>query len=203
MDTRDDEGPRRVRGRARTRERLLAASLEIMVESGYQAATVSAVARRAGLTTGAIYANFANQQEMLGTALLERWSRHHRMLLQAGAGDVAPDEILVEHFVAHLTAEPRPEHELLTEATGAVMREDVTLSPLRRGVEMLEAALLLAVERGQAAGTIDPDLSVGAVASVLVTFHLGAITSKSYGLPQLAETDARSLLEALTRALAP
>lgn len=34
----------------------------------YHAATVKAVAHRAGLTSGAIYANFANQQELLGAA---------------------------------------------------------------------------------------------------------------------------------------
>jgi AcrR family transcriptional regulator len=41
-----------------TRDRLLAAAVEVFVEQGYEGARVQDIARAAGLTTGAIYANF-------------------------------------------------------------------------------------------------------------------------------------------------
>lgn len=58
-----------------TRQRLLAAAYEVLVDEGYQAATVQNVARRANLTTGAIYANFTSKHELLVQAVLERWAQ--------------------------------------------------------------------------------------------------------------------------------
>ena len=44
-----------------TRDRLLAAAVDVFVEQGYEGARVQDIARGAGLTTGAIYANFRGQ----------------------------------------------------------------------------------------------------------------------------------------------
>src|SRR5580658_6877328 len=48
-----------------TRTRLLDAAAEVFCEKGYEGTTVSLVARRAGLTTGAIYANFRDKADLL------------------------------------------------------------------------------------------------------------------------------------------
>src|SRR5688572_12463212 len=55
---------------ASTRDRLLSAAYDLLVARGYQATTVQAVAREAGLTTGAIYANFGGKQELMAQAVL-------------------------------------------------------------------------------------------------------------------------------------
>ena len=48
-----------------TRDRLLAAAVEVFVEQGYEGARLQDIARTAGLTTGAIYANFRGKDELL------------------------------------------------------------------------------------------------------------------------------------------
>src|SRR3954447_11785296 len=50
--------------RERTRARLLEAARAVVREKGYARTTLGAVARRAGMTTGAIYGNFKNRDEL-------------------------------------------------------------------------------------------------------------------------------------------
>src|SRR5258708_1862309 len=50
--------------RERTRAALLRAARALVRESGYERTTLAKVARRAGMTTGAIYGNFKNRDEL-------------------------------------------------------------------------------------------------------------------------------------------
>jgi AcrR family transcriptional regulator len=61
-----DNPRRRPKGdkRARTRAKLLQAAREIVQEKGYAHTTMEEVARRAGMTSGAIYGNFKNRNEL-------------------------------------------------------------------------------------------------------------------------------------------
>ncbi len=51
--------------RDRTRATLLEAARSLIREKGYEHATLDAIAERAGMTTGAIYGNFRNRDELL------------------------------------------------------------------------------------------------------------------------------------------
>lgn len=51
--------------RQRTRERLIAAALEVVVEKGFVAASLDEIAARAGMTKGAIYGNFAGKSDLM------------------------------------------------------------------------------------------------------------------------------------------
>jgi AcrR family transcriptional regulator len=61
-----DPSRRRPKGdkRDRTRAKLLEAARTVIREKGYARTTLKAVARRAGMTTGAIYGNFKNRDEL-------------------------------------------------------------------------------------------------------------------------------------------
>ena len=65
---RDDEKPGRQKPkgdkRDRTRAALLVAARELIREKGYERTTLEEVASRAGMTTGAIYGNFKNRDEL-------------------------------------------------------------------------------------------------------------------------------------------
>jgi len=50
--------------RERTRGKLLEAARSLIREKGYEHATLDAIAERAGMTTGAIYGNFKNRDEL-------------------------------------------------------------------------------------------------------------------------------------------
>jgi AcrR family transcriptional regulator len=180
-----------------TRGRLLAAAYELLVERGYQTTTVQNVARRAGLTTGAIYANFANKQELMAAAVLDRVFQPGTQMPSV-MPQVDPDEevdLLTGLLTAHLAAPASPEHRLLTEVTGAVIREDRPKSPLFHGVQIIEALARASIQQAKAEGTIAEHLSVDALVSIVVNLYLGAITTKAWGFEQ---PDAKEVLEVLT-----
>ncbi|MBL8770373.1 MAG: TetR family transcriptional regulator [Phenylobacterium sp.] len=54
--------------RARTRARLIEATLALAAERGLAGATLDAIAARAGMTKGAIYSNFASRADLLVAA---------------------------------------------------------------------------------------------------------------------------------------
>jgi hypothetical protein len=51
--------------RARTRARLVEVAAQLVEEKGYEHATLQEVARRAGLSNGAVYGNFKNREDLL------------------------------------------------------------------------------------------------------------------------------------------
>lgn len=53
------------RASERTRRRLIDAAAEVIAERGYQAASLTDIATRAGLTTGAVYSAFGSKQALL------------------------------------------------------------------------------------------------------------------------------------------
>jgi hypothetical protein len=51
--------------RARTRAKLIEVAAQLVEEKGYEHATLQEVARRAGLSNGAVYGNFKNREDLL------------------------------------------------------------------------------------------------------------------------------------------
>lgn len=60
---------KRALAKMRTRESLLAAARKLFSERGYEDATVRDIARAADLSTGAVFANFRDKEEMFGEIL--------------------------------------------------------------------------------------------------------------------------------------
>jgi AcrR family transcriptional regulator len=60
--------------RARTRAKLLEAARELIREKGYARTTLQEVAERAGMTSGAIYGNFKNRDELFITLAEAYWT---------------------------------------------------------------------------------------------------------------------------------
>ncbi|MGH9270642.1 MAG: TetR/AcrR family transcriptional regulator [Ilumatobacteraceae bacterium] len=112
--------PARTRGRPRlttagaqsTRDRLMAAAAAVCVERGYEGATVGEIARRAGVTTGAIYNHFGGRSELLVEAA--------RQTLAAVGGERHLDvDTVVRRFLAPGFADTR---RFLLELHGASLR---------------------------------------------------------------------------------
>ena len=66
MVTEPESSRRQPKGdkRDRTRSRLLEAARSLIREKGYEHTTLDAIAERAGMTTGAIYGNFKNRDDL-------------------------------------------------------------------------------------------------------------------------------------------
>src|SRR5947209_16004196 len=106
-----------------TRDRLLTEAANVFAERGYDGARVQEIARRAGLTTGAIYRNFADKSDLLLAAIDRSAQRLVQVLSDArdtgsGSGRVLTD--LVTGVVAPQRATTR---QLLLETLTAARRD--------------------------------------------------------------------------------
>jgi AcrR family transcriptional regulator len=66
-----------------TRERLLAAAQELMEQGGYGAASVVAIAERAGVAAGTLYRHFASKEELFVEVFRSVCSREERAMRAA------------------------------------------------------------------------------------------------------------------------
>jgi AcrR family transcriptional regulator len=118
--------PRQERSRA-SLERVLAAGAQLLAEQGYEAFTVSEIARRAGATTGLIYTRFENKAALFEAVLLRELSRmvqEETATLDALASANLPTPSLVDRTVRVLAEIARREAPLTK-----VFMERTTLDP--------------------------------------------------------------------------
>lgn len=189
-----------------TRERLLEAAYELLVEKGFHAATLQGVARRAGLTPGAIYANFENKHELMVVAVLDHWLLDEQDAVtvrqRSDALDPADHGPLTMLLAQHLAAPATARHRLLTEVAGAIVRDAGAGTPLTSAVELVAETARTAVDAAKADGQMDPELGTDAMVAVIVNLYLGAITSKALGLPQPPLDEVTALFDTLSRGFA-
>src|SRR4029077_4972648 len=90
------------------RERLIAAMTEVCAESGYQAATVAEVARRAGVSTASFYRQFKDRRECMLASFEELFGRLLGEIERACGGEEGPEAKLrgsIETVAALLAAD--------------------------------------------------------------------------------------------------
>ena len=114
-----------------TSERLVTAAAQVFAERGYDGAGVQEIARRAGLTTGAIYSRFSGKAELLAEAIRTFTSDEFDQLFAQHrfAGRVTD---LLATVGSHLvTREPSPAQAILLEAFVAARRDPEVAVVLR------------------------------------------------------------------------
>jgi AcrR family transcriptional regulator len=87
--------------RQRTRASLLEAARSLIREKGYEHTTMEDIAERAGMTTGAIYGNFANREDLF-VALGQAYWKPIRPKVAAGASFAEVMSALAEATIAVL-----------------------------------------------------------------------------------------------------
>jgi AcrR family transcriptional regulator len=94
---------------AETRDRLLDAATSLFAETGFSGTSVVAIANRAGVTTGAIYSNFAGKDELFA-AVVERHMRRqadaYRALYSEGGTPAERMQRGADRWMALITEEP-------------------------------------------------------------------------------------------------
>jgi AcrR family transcriptional regulator len=80
--------------RAETRERLLAASEQVFVRRGLQAASIEEIAEEAGLSRGAFYSNFDKKEDLFVELLHRRVYDRYREILERSPSEGDPLERL-------------------------------------------------------------------------------------------------------------
>lgn len=162
------------------RDALVDAALAEFSEHGYEATTVAAIATRAGVTTGALYAHFASKLELLvaaiGMASPSEYAATLARAYAAGVGGGDEDDVFDEELA--LTGDRRL---LLLDVIVLARRDEEVAFMLKRGFEAYLDAMVRVTEDGVAAGVLDPVLAPGELARLGAATSLGNLVLEALG----------------------
>lgn len=77
---------RRAENKARTRQKVLEAAKSLFMQRGYEGATMRDIAAEAGLSTGALFANFTDKADLFNEVILADFETQHDKITEALAG---------------------------------------------------------------------------------------------------------------------
>lgn len=167
-----------------TRERLIAAAAEVITEDGYERAGIQAIARRAGLTNGAIYANFRDKSELLAEAINVWLTRIFGKMDGARRSGASPAEVL-ELIGRRLALDtPARDRRLLSEALAAARRDPEVGARVRELVARAETYTEGMVAQARADGDIAGDVEPATVARFATALSLGCHVLYTAGVPE-------------------
>ena len=134
--------------RGTARQRLLDAAAEEFPDRGYDGTSLEAIARRAGLTRGAVYWNFASKHELFVAVLEQRIDRPARELMRVTetASADEPTAAAVSEGLASLVREQAPLIMLLFEYWAEAARDPKLREAFIRREHGLRDALAKALE---------------------------------------------------------
>ncbi|MER6120045.1 TetR/AcrR family transcriptional regulator [Streptomyces sp. A0642] len=169
--------PRTEATRLAHRERLLDAARQLLAEGGYAAASIAALADRAGVATGSVYNHFTSKQELLA-AVFRHVAGHEldavREAVRAGSGAAQQVRALVEVFSYRALRTPRTAWALLAEPVDPLVEQERLT--YRRGYHALAESVVAA---GVATGELpeqNPRLSAAAVIGAVSEALLGPLS---------------------------
>jgi AcrR family transcriptional regulator len=181
---------------ATTRERLIEAAADVIAEAGYDRAGIQEIARRAGLTNGAIYANFRDKSELLAEAvecgLVKLFGR------MEDPGQTAATAGAVVHEVGRtlpLNTPPR-NRLLISEALAAARRDPEVGERVRQLLATLECEVSAVVDEARRDGELGDDVDPAALARFGVALSIGYHVTYAAGM---TEPDPAAWVRLMTR----
>jgi len=161
--------------------RLLRSAAEVFAEKGYEKAGVAEIARRAGVTTGAIYSRYGGKAELLLEAVDHHVPGSIDSVLNGGGNPGSPTEAL-SMLGDHLLDPLDGRHGLFLEAIVAARRDPDLADRLRLRVGDEDSRLGKLVDEATSEGLFDADLDEQAVVRLAHAIGLGMLLTRSMGL---------------------
>lgn len=202
-DTSDDgaESLRRTSVAAETRENLINAAVEVFLEKGYDGVRVQDITRKAGYTTGALYAHFDSRTAILTEAITREGKKLIGRMVDR-ASTISPGEGAVMRALAELmTEEERPLDRLLTEAMALAVRDQNSRAVLLPAFEALAGEVRSATDLAQALKVVHPDFDPDAVAAFFFTMIMGSVVTRALALGGSDKTALITVLQSVRQAL--
>jgi AcrR family transcriptional regulator len=181
--------------------RLLDAAAEVFAERGYEGAGVAEIARRAGVTTGAIYGRFTGKADLLAAALDARTSDELDALFADHRFEGRAEDILTvvgSHLVDRTPTSGEP---LLLEAFVAARRDPAVAELLRDRMDERHGRLVEIIEAAKAGGGISDELDTEALVTFCHAVGFGFLLFEAFDAPLPAAAPWERLIDHLVNAL--
>ena len=184
-----------------TTDRLLTAAIEVFTERGIEKAGVALIARRAGLTTGAIYSRWEGKQDLLLDALDVVLMQQIAQLLAVGPDASAAD--VLGSLGADLMNREAAGDALMLEALVMARRDPAFRTTLRGRMADEESHLATLIDNGKDAGIIDPTLSTRAILTLCQAISLGFVVMGAIEKPTADADEWNTVIHRLVTAALP
>ncbi|MFN8105112.1 MAG: TetR/AcrR family transcriptional regulator [Acidimicrobiia bacterium] len=145
------------------RTRLVRSAAAVFAEKGYDGARVGEIARRAGLTTGAIYANFTGKSELLLEAIRHLSELELDKIVDVIASGADPLDAVAAMGSELATRDLDDREPLLIEAFVAVRRDPDVRDAIRDLIEQREATFAVLVEQARSQGQVIDEIDTDSV----------------------------------------
>ena len=146
-----------------TTKRLLDAAAAAFVEHGYDGAGVSDIARRAGVTTGAIYSRWPRKNDLMADAVDHIF---HQILPEQRLKELGIDQLPAFNLISMWSAlllSPDPAQELLVQAFASARTNEAVQERLREYLNVRGDQVSRLIERAKAEATEDRGFSTVAI----------------------------------------
>jgi len=151
-------------------DRLMNAATEVFAERGFEGAGVAEIARRAGVTTGAIYSRYTGKSELLLEALDLAFVHHLEAILSSSDGD--PTDIL-SRLGSHLLDKHGEDDALFLEAIVASRRDPELSEMLSYRLEGNRMRFAKLIDEAKSDGIIDQTIDTTAIVTFIQAVSLG------------------------------
>lgn len=170
---------------------LIKAAAEVFAERGYAGAGVAEIARRAGVTTGAIYSRYSGKSELLLEALKRSFVLH----LGDAIASALSGENRAENFdqdgvgirsIGLLANDEWKDHDaLFLEAVVASRRDEEIATMLSQRLETAGTFLAKRIDTQKANGPVDSSFDTDALKTYALAMRMGfsVLRSLNYEMP--------------------
>ena len=175
------------------RSRILETASQVFAEKGYRQATMDDVARKLGVSKGALYLYFASKEELFEAICRTAPLAFKEILYSSFVEKPGPESVneFFDKMLKHYGSNPGLSFEILSEASHNPSLRRV----LKKNHDEYAKILAGFLEQGRERGLVGKDLDLGSLAHALVALWNGMETILVAGVPE-AEA-RRAWLEAL------
>lgn len=156
-----------------TRERLLDAAIETLVEDGYSAASARAISGRAGCNQAVIYYHFGSVDDLLSQAVNRSGIARLARYREAMGGLTDPAEIITTWRALHREDIDIGHVPALVELLGGVASSETLREGLKEAVEPSMEFITETIDRVVKAAGLDGVIPVDAAADAVFSLFLG------------------------------
>jgi AcrR family transcriptional regulator len=183
-------------------DRLLAAAADLFAEKGYEQAGVAEIARRAGVTTGAIYSRYTGKAGLLQDAVKNHAPDEITRLLRAEDNSQSPKDILAD-IGEHLLDDLHESTGIFIEALVAARRDPDLAIVLHQLAAEEDGEVAKIIEAAQASGSIDQDLDNLALVRLAHAIGYGMNVTRLLGLELPTKDSWTDVINRVINSFAP
>jgi len=183
------------------RVRLVRCAAEVFAERGYDRTGVAEIARRAGVTTGAIYNRFSGKAELLAAAIAEHTEDEFDALFADHRFQGRMEDIIRIAGSQLVERDESALPDLLLHAFVAARRDPEVAELLKANVAERQRRLTEIIDAAKADGGIDPSIDTHALVSFCHAVGFGFLVLDALEIPNPDHAPWEALITRLVSAV--